>query len=139
MTVKPYKRNLFQRIKGQPQTEPPRDRGCWSFSGETLSIDLARAPELNQPYGAIEIDDASLPMPVLIIRDAGGELRAFCNVCGHGGRKLDPVTGTETLCCCSMGKSTYDYTGKVIGGASEKNILPFDSVVEGGKMLVTMR
>jgi nitrite reductase/ring-hydroxylating ferredoxin subunit len=138
MTVKPYKRNLLQRIQGKPQTEPPADRGCWSFSGQTLTIDLERAPELRPAFGAIEIDDPALPVPVLVVRDEAGTLRAFCNVCGHGGRKLDPVTGTETLCCCSLGKSVYDYSGKVVGGASEKNILPFDAVMEGGRLVITV-
>ncbi len=140
MTTATYKRNIFQRIAGKPQTQPPADPDCWSYQSESgrLFVDLTRARELAVPWGAINIDDPELPVPILIFRDDSGAYHAFCNLCGHGGRRLDPIPGTGTLMCCSMGKSTYDYEGNVIGGAAEKGVLPFAVEVQPARLIVTM-
>lgn len=138
MSTATYKRNIFQRIAGKPQSGPPADANCWSYQDGRLFIDLARARELAQPWGAINIDDPSLPVPVLVFLDGDGIYRAYCNLCGHGGRRLDPVPGTDTLMCCSLGKSRYDFEGNVIGGAAEKGVLPFAVDVQPGRLIVTL-
>jgi nitrite reductase/ring-hydroxylating ferredoxin subunit len=138
MTIPTYKRTIFQRIAGKPQSGPPADPDCWSYANGRLFIDLTRARELVQPWGAINIDDPSLPVPVLVFQDGGGVFRAFCNLCGHGGRRLDPVPGTETLMCCSLGKSRYDYAGNVVDGASEKGVVMFDVATGPGRLIVTL-
>ncbi len=124
MAVKPYKRNLFQRLLGKPQTAPPQDADCWRVEDGKVSIELERAPELSEEYGAIRLEGPDLPRPVLVMRDGKGAYRAFQNRCTHGGRRLDPVPGTETLCCCSMGRSRFDYDGKVVSGAAKDPIHP---------------
>lgn len=88
--------------------------------------------------GAINIDDPQLPVPLLVFMDDAGIYRAYCNLCGHGGRRLDPVPGTDMLMCCSMGKSTYDYEGNVISGASEKGVMPFAVEVQPALLIVTL-
>lgn len=138
VTVKPYKRSIFQRLAGRPQTEPPRDPSCWGFNEGVLSIDLTRTPELAESWGAIAIEDQALPVPVLVFRDGEGEYHAFCNLYGHGGRHLDPVSGTETVMCCSLGKSTYDYSGQVIDGASEKPVVTFPVQERAGQLAITL-
>ena len=96
MNTKTVKRNIFQRILGIPATKPPADPGCWSYSGDQLIINLSRAPELSDPWGAIQVDSENLTWKVLIIKDGEGTYRAFRNHCEHGGRKLDPVPDIET-------------------------------------------
>jgi nitrite reductase/ring-hydroxylating ferredoxin subunit len=138
MAVKAYKRSIFQRLAGRPQTEPPRDPSCWGFNEGILAIDLDRAPELSEHWGAIAIEDPALPVPVLVFRDGEGIIHAFCNLCGHGGRHLDPVSGTNTLMCCSLGKSTYDYDVQVVGGASEKPVVSFPVREQPGQVAITL-
>ncbi|MCB8987352.1 MAG: Rieske 2Fe-2S domain-containing protein [Ardenticatenaceae bacterium] len=138
MTPKVYKRNIFQRMMGKPMTVPPADAGCWSYSNGRLTIDLARTPELAEPWGAINLAAESLPNAVLVMRDGAGVYRAFCNKCSHGGRLLDPVPGTETVCCCSMGKSTFDYEGNVLSGSAEKPISVYAVEVQDGKVIVAL-
>jgi len=124
MAVKPYKRSLFQRLLGKPQTAPPQNPDCWRVEDGKLSIELERAPELSEEYGAIRLEGRDLPRPVLVMRDGKGGYHAFQNRCTHGGRRLDPVPGTETVCCCSMGRSTFGYDGKVVSGAAKDPIKP---------------
>ncbi len=139
MTAKVYKRSLFQRILGRPMTTGPADSGSWSYANGSLEIDLGRVPELAEPWGAVALEDERLPIPVLIFRDGDGVAHAVCNVCAHGGRRLDPVPGQDVLTCCSLGRSTYDLDGTLISGAAEENILPFTVIETGPTLLVTIK
>ncbi|MEZ4519450.1 MAG: hypothetical protein R3C44_22350 [Chloroflexota bacterium] len=95
MATKTYKRNVFQRIAGKPQTQPPIPTRRAGPIMTVKHIDLTRARELTEPWGAINIDDPNLPVPVMVFLDDRGVYRAYCNLCGHGGRRLDPVPGTR--------------------------------------------
>jgi len=134
MTTKTLKRNIFQRIFGIPATKQPADAGCWVVNGDKLTIDLNQTPELSVPWGAIQLEDGDIPVKVLVFQDGEGGYRAFRNYCEHAGRKLDPVPETETVQCCSIGKSAYDYDGKVLSGSSEKPITQYTVKVENGKL-----
>jgi nitrite reductase/ring-hydroxylating ferredoxin subunit len=138
VATKSYKRNPFQRILGIPQTRVPANADCWRLEDGKLSLDLERAPELAEEFGAIRIEAASLPHPVLVMRDGRGRFRAFRNKCSHGGRRLDPVPGTETLCCCSVGKSTFDYDGKVLSGSAKAPIDTFAVEVREKRLLIQL-
>ena len=122
VAAKTYRRNLLQRLFGIPQTGTPTDANCWRIEDGKLCIELDRAPELAEDFGAIRIEARDLPCRVLVMRDGKGEYRAFRNKCTHGGRRLDPVPGSETVCCCSVGTSTFDYQGKVLSGSAKEPI-----------------
>lgn len=136
MSVKTYQRNIFQRILGKPMTKAPADAECWHYIAGELVIDLARAPELAEPWGAVNLEGATLPHPVLVMRDGEGMYRAFCNKCGHSGRRLDPVPGADTLCCCSMGKSTFNYAGEVVEGPATSKVMTYPVEQMNGKLIV---
>ena len=136
MTTQPFKRNIFQRLFGIPATQPPADAGCWTISDNQIIIDLNRAQELTHPWGAIQIDGESMPQKVLVFQDGNGIYRAFHNKCEHIGRKLDPVPGSETLQCCSIGRSTFDYDGNVLSGLSDKPIKAYPVVTDGDRLII---
>jgi nitrite reductase/ring-hydroxylating ferredoxin subunit len=71
------------------------------------------------------------------MQDGSGGYRAFENKCAHAGRKLDPVPGTETVQCCSMGQLTYDYQGNVISGKDEK-VKPLNVREEDGGLVIEL-
>jgi nitrite reductase/ring-hydroxylating ferredoxin subunit len=137
MTVKFLNRNFFQRIFGLPTTSKPIDPQCWSFSDGKITIDLKRAAELKKPGGALRLEGGGLPMRVLVIRGDDGKFHAFHNRCTHiGHRRLDPVLGTGSIQCCSVGKSTYTYDGKKIYGPPTGSIKTFKVEVEDDRLVV---
>lgn len=125
MAVKTLKRSFWQRLLGKPVTSLPLDASCWSFSEGNVVVDLSRAPELAKTGSAIRIEGKDLPKRILVVHGDDGEYYAFCNQCGHGGRRLDPVPESNTIQCCSVGKSTYSYEGAVMAGPSKKPVTLF--------------
>jgi len=118
-------RTLLQKIFGICATKPPEDKGCWKVSGKGVEVFLDRAKELSSPFGAIRLEGKNLPVRLLLVRGEDDSFYAFENRCRHMGRRLDPVPGTRTVQCCSIGKSTYDYTGQLMSGSANKNLLMF--------------
>ncbi len=138
MTTKTYKRNIFQRLMGKPMTQPPTNNACWQHDDGVVTINLSKAPELTEAWGAVCLEEGGLPHPILVMRDGAGGYHAFCNKCAHGGRKLDPVAGTETICCCSMGKSIYDYEGKVLSGSAQGPVQTYAVREVNNHLIVTL-
>ena len=134
MSYQTSKRNIFQRLLGKPITVGPADDGCWQVDGSQLNIDLARAAELASPYGAICLEGTARPNKLMVMRDGQDEFHAFENKCAHGGRSLDPVPGTDTVCCCSMGKSVFGYDGQALAGSAEGPITVY-AVTAGDERL----
>jgi nitrite reductase/ring-hydroxylating ferredoxin subunit len=137
MTIKFLNRSFFQRIFGTPATPKPSNPQCWAFSEGKILIDLKRTTELNKPGGALRLEDGGLPVRVLVIRGDDGKFHAFHNRCTHiGHRRLDPVPGTGTVQCCSVGKSTYTYDGKKVHGLPTGAIKAFKVEVDGDRLVV---
>ncbi len=135
MAAQTLKRNIFQRMLGIPATKAPANSGCWHFNDGQLTVDIDAVPELSAPWGAICLGDESLPERVLLFRDDEGRFHAVQNKCSHAGRRLDPVPGTESVQCCSMGKSTYSIDdGTVIAGSGKEPIKVY-TVVQGNDTL----
>lgn len=74
----------------------------------------------------------------MVMRDGQGMYRAFRNHCEHDGRRLDPVPGTQTVQCCSIGQSVYNYEGKIINGAADKAIKVFPTQLSNRKLIINL-
>ena len=127
---------IFKRILGICETKPPEDSGCWKYSQGKVEIELAREPRLSNRDGAIRLEGKQLPEKILLLQGNDGKFYAFKNKCTHMGRRIDPLTGTASLRCCSVSKSTFDYTGKVISGPAKGPLLPLK--VETKKGILTI-
>ena len=138
MGEKKLHRNIFQRIFGICATQQPSDEGCWTFDNGKIVVDLARAPELAEKNEAIRLEKKNLPERVLVIHGNDGEYHAFRNSCTHGKRRLDPIPETQQVQCCSIGKSVFDYNGKLMSGSAKDDIAIYDIVVEDGKLVITV-
>jgi len=130
-------RNLFQRLLGLCATRPPADQGAWTFDGDRVVLDLNRTPELASPYGAVRLEGGGLPERVLVVRD-GDAYHAFRNRCTHAGRRLDPVPGHECVQCCSMGKSTFDWEGRVLSGSAATPVVTFPVTAADNTLTVSL-
>ncbi len=138
MGVTFLKRSFFQRLFGKPVTREPADGGCWAYRDSRIEIDLSRAPELAEKGHGIRLEGKNLPRRILVILGEDGTYHAFENRCQHMGRRLDPVPGSETVQCCSVSKSTYDYDGNPLFGPAKKNVATLKTKVDGEKLIVTL-
>jgi len=134
--IKSLKRNIFQRLFGICATRPPANRDCWQYGDGSITIDLNRTPELALPGGAIRLESDDLPERILVTHGDDNRYYAFQNKCQHAGRRLDPVPETETVQCCSVGKATYDYSGKLIHGSAKGDIKIYDVQEDSGTIVI---
>lgn len=122
--------SILSRIFGICSTKPPADGGCWRVTGGNVEIDLSKARELDSRGGAIRLEGGGLPLRVLVMHGNDGEIYAYRNKCTHIGRRLDPLTGSPHIQCCSVNKSTWDYDGASISGPGREPLtrLPVERV-----------
>ena len=113
----PLKRMLC--ISMSPQ---PGDAACYAVTGDTVEIDLSRAPELKAPGGALRLEGGKLPDRILVVHGVDGRFRAFRNRCACAVFRVDPVPGEEKIRCCTLMQSTYDYTGKRLSGSAREDL-----------------
>ena len=138
MEDKTLHRNIFQRIFGICATQQPSDEGCWTFDNGKIVVDLTRAPELSAKNEAIRLEKKNLPERVLVVHGIDGDYHAFKNSCTHGKRRLDPIPETQQVQCCSVGKSVFDYSGKLISGSAKEDIVTYNVAVEDGKLVIAI-
>ena len=68
-----------------------------------------------------------------------GKFHAVTNKCTHiGGRRIDPIEGSEALQCCSVMGSTYNYDGEVISGPAKKSLTAFSMEQKDGTLIITI-
>jgi phenylpropionate dioxygenase-like ring-hydroxylating dioxygenase large terminal subunit len=65
-------------------------------------------------------------MPVVVVRDRSGELRAFYNVCKHRAHELLAGSGTAHNIVCPYHAWTYDLTGRLNGARRADRMPTFD-------------
>lgn len=126
------------RLLGVPQTHLPQIDGAWTYADGTLTLDLAKLPELEMLGGAVRIEGDVLSEPILVVLGEDGNYYAFENACTHAGRMIDPLAGTMTLECSSVSSSTFDYQGNVLSGPAKEPLTSFPLVVEGDQLQVTL-
>ncbi len=133
-------RNIIQRLFGICATKQPSDDGCWAFKDRKVIVDLARAPELGSPNGAIRLEKKKgLSERVIMIHGNDRTVHAFSSRCSHAGRRLDPVPGAQQVQCCSIGKSTSDYEGKRLSGSAKGPVDTHTVTLEDGKLTIELK
>lgn len=138
MQVKTNPISFWKRLFGKCITQIPADADCWKFEDRLLIIDLSKAPELSKKAGAIRIEDKSLPDRVLVVHGDDDRYYAFCNRCMHGKRRLDPVPESNTIQCCSINKTTYDYEGNIIVGPAKGSLTVYAVDHEDGRLFINV-
>lgn len=77
-------------------------------------IDLARAPELGEPGGAVKVVDSAHKLQILIARPARNQFVALEQKCTHGGGPLTYVHRHKHLYCTCWGHAMFALDGTVI-------------------------
>lgn len=116
---------IFKRIFGICETKSPENIDCWRYSSGRVEIELSKAPEMKERGTAIRLEGKGLPNRLLVVHGSDDEFHAFENKCTHFGRRLDPLSGQQMIQCCSVGKSTFDYTGANVSGTAKEPIKSF--------------
>ena len=130
---------VFKKLFGICDTQKPADEGCWVLAEGKIEIQLARAPELAQPGGAIRLEGGGLPCRVLVFHGDDGQFHAFPNRCTHvGHRRLDVVSGGGKVRCCSVGQSEFDYTGQRLSGSATTSLQPLAIEADDEKLVVSL-
>jgi nitrite reductase/ring-hydroxylating ferredoxin subunit len=139
MTVTFLERSIWQRIFGISATGKPQDENGWRYESGQLIISLDQIPELTRPGTAVRFEGKSLPVKILVVFGEEKQYRVFHNRCTHlGHRRLDYVPGTETVQCCSVGKSTYTFDGDKIHGPAPQSIRTFPVEVGERELRITI-
>jgi Rieske Fe-S protein len=123
--MKTLERNIFQRLFGLCATKEPSDPQCWTVKDGKVQIYINKAIELKNPGSAIRLEGKQLSDRLLVCHGTDDKYYSFVNKCKHMGRRMDPVPDTQTIQCCSIGKSTYDYSGKNISGSAKASLDTF--------------
>ena len=138
MGVQKLDRNFFQRLFGICATRKPSQQEGWKVAGRKISIDLNAMPELKDNGSAVRIEGKDIEEPVLVVHGDDGAYHAFRNRCTHGKRALDPVPGTSTIQCCSVGTSTFNYDGSLIEGPAKGPLAVYEVDRAGESLTITL-
>jgi nitrite reductase/ring-hydroxylating ferredoxin subunit len=76
---------------------------------------------------------------VLVVHGEDGQYHAFPNRCTHSGhRRIDPVPGEDKIRCCSVGKSTFEYSGQTVSGSAKEPLEPLTLEADGSKLIISV-
>jgi nitrite reductase/ring-hydroxylating ferredoxin subunit len=129
--------SLVKAVLGRCET-PLLDPALWRAADGEARVEVAAATALAAAGGAVRLEGRGLPAPVLVMRAAGGGLRAYLNRCPHGGRRLDPAREGEALRCCSVGHSTFDLEGNKLSGPAAGGVQPLETRSQGGELVISL-
>ena len=122
------------RIPASRYTDPAYYEREIAAVFDRVPLVLGASGELREPgsYRALEVMDT----PVLLTRDASGELRAFVNACRHRGAVIVPEgTGRSRRFMCPYHAWTYDEKGALVGILDEGDFGEIDKSCHGLKPL----
>jgi cytochrome b6-f complex iron-sulfur subunit len=108
----------------------------WELQGNKVLVRIGEVPELQSAGGAVYLRGKGLSGPVLIVRGDDGNYHCFSNRCTHMGRRLDPVKGKPVVRCCSVGHSTFDFSGSKLNGPAKGPIQKYRSRLENDELVV---
>lgn len=89
-------------------------------------VNCGRARQIAEPGQHVMVQIG--PESLILLRDHGGELRAFYNVCRHRGTRLcnDETGALPRTIQCPYHAWTYDLTGRLIGAPHMEELPGFD-------------
>jgi nitrite reductase/ring-hydroxylating ferredoxin subunit len=130
---------ILRRLLGICATQLPANSACWTYADGKLEVILDKAPELSQKGGAVRLEGPPLPKRVLVVHGQDGAFHAFPNRCTHiGHRRIDPIPGEDKIRCCSVGKSTFEYSGRLISGSAKESLEPLALESDGTKLVISI-
>ncbi|MFT5441297.1 MAG: phenylpropionate dioxygenase-like ring-hydroxylating dioxygenase large terminal subunit [Myxococcota bacterium] len=107
-------------LAAEPWAEPAAnflDADRWAREREQFfrntPLVIGFAGELSEPGSFLTTD--VLDVPVLVVRDKAGELRAFINACAHRGAQVATGCGKAARLVCGFHGWSYSLDGQLVG------------------------
>jgi nitrite reductase/ring-hydroxylating ferredoxin subunit len=129
---------FFRRLFCVTMTPQPQQEDCWTVTAQEVRINLGQAAELAEPGGALRLEGKGLPNRLLVVHGIDDKFYAYKNNCACSGWRVDPVPGEARIRCCTLGQSTYDYSGQPVAGPAEKNLTTYGVEREGDQLVITL-
>ena len=92
-------------------------------------LSIGRADMVREPGDYVTMTIADVPL--IVLRDKKGDVRAFANTCRHRGAKLLAGEGMTDLIRCPFHCWTYRLTGELVGGSHMDQTASFDKADYG--------
>ena len=128
---------FFKALAGICETRP-LDQALWRVEGDQAVVLLAGASQYLPQGGAVRLEGPEVGKPVLLMRSADGDYRAYVNKCTHAGRRVDPAQDGRGLRCCSLSHSTFDLEGAKQSGPAKGNLTVLPVSHESGELRITL-
>ena len=129
---------LLKRLLGISETPLPGNAGAWKTENDAVVVDLARMPELKTPGSGVRLEGNGLAIRLLVIHGDDGQYDAAANRCTHMGRRIDTISGSHTIECCCVSKSTFTYDGSPVSGAAKKSLTTYPVSREGETLMINL-
>ena len=127
--------NFLKSVAGICRTKP-LDPHMWEMKGSKITIEIKDVLGLEHPGAAVLLQGKGLNAPVLVVRTPDRGFLCVENRCTHMGRKLDPVPDGQTLRCCSVSHSTFDYRGNKLAGPAKGPIRVYRHEENQGRLVI---
>jgi nitrite reductase/ring-hydroxylating ferredoxin subunit len=127
---------LFARIFGICKSRIPGDPDSWRYSQGEIHAEPERISELSNPGSSVRLEGKGLSQKILLVYGTDGNFYAFENKCTHMGRRLDALGTDKSIQCCSISKSTYDYTGRVVSGPAKGSLKSLPLEMKDGRVII---
>lgn len=129
-----YQSDRITTVPSSTYTDPDQWAREIDLIFKRVPLMLALSCELPEP-GTYKAMDA-LGLPVLIVRDKGGEARAFLNVCAHRGAPVaNEGHGSCARFTCKYHSWTYGLDGKLLAVSDREKFGEIDKATRGLRAL----
>ena len=129
---------FLKRLLGICETPLPADSQAWSIQDGIVRIDVSRTAELKIPGSGVRLEGKGLDPRLLVFHGDDGQYHAIANRCTHMGRRIDTLAGSNTIQCCSVSKSTFNYAGQPVGGAAKKPVKTYPVAQDGETLTIAL-
>ncbi|MBE7499970.1 MAG: Rieske (2Fe-2S) protein [Verrucomicrobiales bacterium] len=109
-----------------------------TFTGQTVTVDLARNPCLADVGDAAFLVRPDPPLELIVVHAAPNRYVALSRACTHGGQVLSYARRRGVLICNNFNHSIFDLDGKVVKGPAASPLASYPAALKGGQLEISL-
>ena len=117
---------------------PSVDPAALDFSDNTLTIELAREPNLGSIGVAVKVIRPDLPDGMIVAHVDTDRFEAVSLACTHRGVEVEYDHDMTNFQCASIGNSMFAIDGENISGPARRPLTNYDAILENGNLIIRM-